>query len=458
MQSPTPSRVRFRPTLSIGLFAIFLVVLWFAGGASRPDTLGQVAVRGACWGLLVVAAIFSPPLRLEGARPVLFLLVTAAALAALQLVPLPPSIWQALPGRAVLTEAAVVSGQEQPWRPWSMVPRATINALSSLVVPFVALVLVSGMRKGEQDRLPGMMLAFVSANMAIGVLQFSGTAISNPFINDTIGQTAGTFANRNHFALLMAIGCALAPAWAFLDENRLKWRGPVAGGLILLFFLAILASGSRAGLVLGGAGAVIGLVIVARRLRRVIRRESRWGYSALIVGAFAAIIAIVIAGVLTGRTVSVDRILSTDLDQDMRNLGLPTVLRMIADYFPLGTGIGSFDPLFRMHEPFDLLKPTYFNHAHNDWLEILLDTGAAGGLLLATALLWWIWASIQAWRNDAILAKLGSAVTALVMGASVFDYPARTPIIMMVLVIAGVWLSYGSVKNGLALPRKPRHL
>jgi hypothetical protein len=25
---------------------------------------------------------------------------------------------------------------------------------------------------------------------------------------------SGTFANRNHFALFMAIGCVLAPAWA----------------------------------------------------------------------------------------------------------------------------------------------------------------------------------------------------------------------------------------------------
>ncbi len=83
---------------------------------------------------------------------------------------------------------------------------------------------------------------------------------------------------------------------------------------------------------------------------------------------------------------------------------------MIRTYFPVGSGLGGFDPLFRMHEPFELLKPTYFNHAHNDWLEIALDAGGAGIALLFGSILWWGMASARAWRSadGSVTARLGS--------------------------------------------------
>ncbi len=143
----------------------------------------------------------------------------------------------------------------------------------------------------------------------------------------------------------------------------------------------------------------------------------------------------------------------------MRARGLPVVLAMIRDYFPAGAGMGGFDPIFRMHEPFNLLKRTYFNHAHNDFLEIALDAGLPGLLLLAAAIGWWGLASARAWRRrpDAVvvLARLGSAILLLVLGASLVDYPTRTPLIMVTMVLAAMWLHCGT---GPALPRPPQHL
>ena len=98
-----------------------------------------------------------------------------------------------------------------------------------------------------------------------------------------------------------------------------------------------------------------------------------------------------------------------------------------------------------MHEPFDLLSLVYFNHAHNDFLEVVLDAGVPGLLLLVAALSWWAWASINAWRADSgsdyVLPKLGSAMLLLVVIASVSDYPARTPMIMVMVIVAATWLS-----------------
>lgn len=58
-------------------------------------------------------------------------------------------------------------------------------------------------------------------------------------------------ANRNHFALLLAIGLLTAPMWGVEAGSVLRVRAPIALGLVLLLVLTILASGSRAGIVLG---------------------------------------------------------------------------------------------------------------------------------------------------------------------------------------------------------------
>lgn len=124
----------------------------------------------------------------------------------------------------------------------------------------------------------------------------------------------------------------------------------------------------------------------------------------------------------------------------------------------MGSGFGGFDPIFRLHEPFALLKPTYFNHAHNDFLEIVLDAGLPGLILLMLAIGWWMWGSIDAWRSrgeDAGLRRTGSIMLLMVFAASVFDYPARTPIIMAVIVIAAIWLSGYARQSAASALRQP---
>lgn len=437
-------RLPFRLSLSFVLLVAFLFILWGAGGASRADVAGQVVVRGAAMLLLIVAILFARAPSFRQGRAVMLLLAAALVLVLAQLVPLPPSLWQALPGRGLVVEAGRVAGLGLPWRPLSLVPGATANAAASLVVPVAALVLAAGSSPAERRSLPGVLLVLVGLSTLVGLLQFSGAGLDNPLVNDTPGQVSGLFANRNHFALFLAFGCLLAPAWAFQDGRGATWRVPAALGLVLLFVLAILASGSRAGLVLGVMALLLGLAAMRREIRASFRRYPRWFLPALIAGVAALIASLVLLSVLADRAVSIDRALTIDPGQDMRRRGLPTVLAMIRAYFPAGTGLGSFDPLFRIHEPFGLLKLTYFNHAHNDFLEILLDAGLPGLLLMVTGLAWWGWAGVRAWSAEAYkhdaLPRLGSALLLLLLAASVFDYPARTPMMMAIMVLAGLWL------------------
>src|SRR5690606_36782013 len=71
---------------------------------------------------------------------------------------------------------------------------------------------------------------------------------------------------RNHFALLAAFGCVLAPVWGFAQDQGPRWRAVLGVALMLCCALLILASGSRAGLALGAIGMVLGLLSVRRRI------------------------------------------------------------------------------------------------------------------------------------------------------------------------------------------------
>lgn len=449
----------FWPDLPLVLIVAFMALLWISGGASRADAFGQVVVRAGCWAILTTAILFGPPPTVKGMRPILLLLAAALALPLIQLIPLPPAWWQALPGRDIL----LVPGEPAPWRPMTMTPGATRNALASLVIPATMLLLLLQAGKQALRLMPAVLLTMIVAAVVLGLLQFSGAGFNSPLLNDTPGLVSSIFANRNHFALLLAIGCLIAPVWAFVDRDALRWRGPLAGGLVVLFVLSILATGSRSGMLLGGLALALTFALVGRRLRRRLEGGPRWLFPALTGMAVLLVAGFVALSFAADRADAINRLIALEGREDMRSRALPTILSMIGQYMPYGSGFGGFDPVFRIHEPFDLLKPTYFNQAHNDFLGIALDGGLAGAVVLILGVLWWLVATIGVWRvrpNDEVsLGRLGSSIILLVLVASIIDYPARTPTIMSVIVVAAVWLAQAKTcRSDTALPSSQPNL
>lgn len=462
MPASLRSRLAFVPSLPFTLFVVLMIVLFIAGGSSRADVLGQIIVRIVAVLVMVAAILFGPRPAFESYRALWLIMAGCVVLPALQLIPLPPGIWQVLPGRTFLSQAAVVAGEPQPWRPLSLSPGATLNALGSLLVPLSTLLLLSQLKQDEHRQVPNMMLAIFAASMIIGLLQFSGANVSAPFGDHGPVEVNGFFDNRNHFALLLATGCVLALPWAFSSRRQERWRVPVALGFILLLVLSILATGSRAGLVVGLLGLALGALIVWRRVRSGLARYPKWVFPAVLVTAAVALIATVALSVATDRAVSVNRAFSVEALRDMRAQAFPAVMKAVATYFPIGTGYGTFDPVFRIHEPLALLSPTYFNHAHNDLAELVLDGGLLGLLLALSALCWWAMRTFRIWHAkieaQTELAKPGSAMIVLIVVASFVDYPVRTPLMMAVLIIAAFWLSTASAARSTALPPPGRLL
>lgn len=446
MPPPVSDRPDFGARFSFWMLATLLVVLWFAGGASRADVLGQPVTRFFAWAMLIAFVIVSPRLDWRRAKPAFLLLAGAIFLVLLQLVPLPPAVWAGLPGRELLTGAAEVSGQPQPWRPLSVSPSRTINALGSLVVPACVLVLAVNLTKEQHWRIAGLLLALTFAGCLAAMLQFAGAQYQNPLINYQPGSISGNFANRNHFALFAALGCLLAPVWGFRSNRVSHWRAIAGFALLPFFLLVILATGSRTGLALGAVAILVGLLIARKPMLQILRAWPRGRVGGMVAATLLVLTVPVVVAFQLDRAIALDRALDMEVAEDLRSQAFPFVIDAIVRYFPVGAGFGTFDPVYRIGEPDALLQPAYFNHAHNDWLEVVLDGGILGGLMLVAAVAYAIYAARRigwARREGLALSRVGLLALLLLMFASVSDYPVRTPIWMAIGMIAAVWLHAG---------------
>ncbi len=422
---------------------MLLIALAAAGGASRADESLQTVVR-----LVAVVAIAATlwPLELEPLRrnrvPVLGAFA-ALALVLVQLVPLPPALWAALPGHAVYADIARATGTVG-WRPLSLTPDLTRNALFALLPPMAAGLAFVYLRRRDRARVVEAVVFVACISAVLGLVQIAADGTGFRLYRLTSdGAPVGLFANRNHQAVLLA--CALpllaAAAGARLrrgGDDRLLWTSVAVAALLLL--LAIGLTGSRMGLAVGmiglaGAGwSLDGAGIPSRRLRH--RRIA----AALAVGGVLAL-ALLAAGVRSG---AIERLIGADPVADTRIAMLPPLLRTAAAFMPLGAGFGAFDGVYRRFEPDALLSTIYMNEAHNEPVQLAIEGGVPALVLLGLFGWWWV---ARARRVIAIPRSPRRAsgiammtVGAILMMSSLVDYPLRTPLLGALFVVACLML------------------
>ena len=71
------------------------------------------------------------------------------------------------------------------------------------------------------------------------------------------------------------------------------------------------------------------------------------------------------------------------------------------EHIALGSGVGSFQRVYRHFEDHSAVTRTFANHAHNDYLELALETGIPGILLLVLFFYWWGSRAVPIWRTAA---------------------------------------------------------
>jgi O-antigen ligase len=448
------------PWIRFGLFAGFVFLCMLGGGGARADILSLLYVRPAA--ILLVAAMLVLPgkVDLKSVLVPLLLCLAFCALMAAQLVPLPPPVWQALPGRALFAEAASLSGQPQPWRPLSIAPDLTLNSLAAMVVPVAGLLGFAALDGHRRRLLLPVLIGAALLSALLGFLQLSGGA-NSPFYlyrvtNDD--SAVGLFANRNHNAALLAMALPMLATWAATGPGPLRLKGTrtiaaAAAGVFLVS--AIISTTSRAGLGFGALGALAAWVLYVQQAR--IAGELRKGWRAILLG-LGAIAGMVVALALLQRASSLERLFGDEAGSDWRTQNFGYLTKLAGDMQPLGTGFGAFDPFWRIHEPHGSLTPQYLNHAHNDLIELAITGGLPALALLGAGLVWLllaIWRVVRPWRaaeRHILFARLGAAMLAILLLWSLIDYPLRTPSLALAAAVAAGWLGSGARRRPVPAP------
>lgn len=439
------------------LLGIYLILVFLLGGGARSDIASLILLRPI--GVIVcgIAALSLTSEHITRHRFILGFAGTLILIVALQLIPLPPSIWHLFPGRGIVAEVDRTAQLGVVWRPLTMVPHATWNSLFSLFVPLAALLLGIQLRDDERRRLAPLFVGIAILSVVVGLLQMVGGP-GSPFYFYAVTNAdaaVGLFANRNHHAIFLA---CIFPLLAFVasarsvtvQQARLKWIAAVSFGAILVPMLII--TGSRAGLALGvlGLASVVFIFHSPDRDLSDRRKKPRLSTISISVGV-AAVLILAVVTIVWNRAEAIYRLTDQDLRSDPRFESWGYIAKMAWSYFPFGSGSGSFADIFKIVEPDYLLAPTYLNHAHNDFLEVILTDGLVGVALTCIILVVILRRSFFVWRKMKIadqppvaMARAATVIFANLLIGSVFDYPLRDPSLICFAVIAWLWLSDAS--------------
>jgi len=403
------------------------------GGGGSPAPLPEMALQCvtaavlAAW--VLVSSGPSPLPRVDRRAWTISGLV--CVLPALQLVPLPPAMWQSLPGREIEVQALALVGAEQRWMPFAMSPGLTLAALLALLPPAVMLVLTASLPRAGRSTVVAVVAAVTLFSLVLGAGQLGGgEGNSLRFYVPDVGFLNGFQANHNAAADILLIGMvAFAATLRDYVERpvpsrlNVRYRLGLLAGASILFSLGVFFTASRTGMALIPV-ALVGVVAIAWPWLRFERRTLTLAMTGL------ALLAVV-ASLLAWRNGAVDRVLSRfDFEGEFRPQLWHDTLFAVRQYFPLGVGIGGFVPAFLAAERLEVVDVSMPNRAHNDYLELVLEAGLPGWLVFTAISIILLRLAVVGWRKPPAGSRAQTifALTTLAVIAlhSLTDYPLRS--------------------------------
>jgi len=267
------------------------------------------------------------------------------------------------------------------------------------------------------------------------------------------GEIFGPFIKRNDYA---AWALMLVPlAWVKAGRRREAREVRIFWGLVVLVLgISILFSLSRAGSVLFFLFFPL-YALLGRSPDRSSRAALAVALGVILVAAVATV------GLDTGRLLTRWQALS-EMFSHSESVELyrwqmwRDTLPMIRDHLWLGSGMETFIVLSDSYRTFD--SALRWNHAHNEYLEWLAETGLVGGVLAL-----WFLATLARTVEEKMRLTQESRTRQLVVGAalgcllvllhSLVDFPLRIPANM--LLFAALWAVITAPATGALLNQRP---
>jgi O-antigen ligase len=411
-----------RLTKDVSALGFLLLALVCGGAGARYPVISAALQLGA---VLVLAWFLAR--RAELSRTAILSLGGLGLLIALpmlQLVPMPPEYWSRLPGRTIAAEVTAAIGIPGAWRPLTLDPHATLGTVLALLPAAAMFVAILLLPTRSRMRMIWLWLGFALISVALGALQLladDGGELT-PYPSAHIGNAVGFFTNRNHQATMLLMAIPFAGAIGAIQARKSRAPGQVlslAAAAIVLLALGVVGTTSRMGLMLLPIAIGCGsLLLLQSRLE--------WKLTVAMLGGVGAGLLILLSTSFGQRTMA--RFAEWD---DGRFAYWKDVLWAIRENGLWGTGFGTFVPVFQASESLELVSPHYVNHAHNDYLELLLEAGVPGMLALGEFLIFVVFASYHGLASKRshegrLLTIAGLCAIVIVLLHSVVDYPLRT--------------------------------
>lgn len=407
---------------------IYLAACLLLGGASAAGIIANLLLQIAAipligWALWqALQTRPAPQLRIP-----LVMLGLLVVLMLLQLIPLPPSVWTLLPGRGAVVDGYRLLGIPLPWLPLSLSPHDTLASLFWLLPAFAVFLAITMLGAFRGRAIAWAIVGVTLLSVGLGALQVIGGADGEAYIYRITnhGQAVGFFANSNHNATLLLV---CIPFLAALQATLLKRaKSPRSASAIRLTIGATYAV-VLVGLLINSSLAGIGLALPVALTSWVLFGRQRAGIRTAMIGATLVVSLAAIVTIAVGPFGNNLFGQQTEYAELSRQTSFAVTLDAAHDYFPIGSGVGSFQPVYRTYEPLASVTPTYMNHAHSDWLEILLETGLPGMALAGMFLVWWAMRARAIWTADEPdrFAQAAVIASAAILLHSIVDYPLRT--------------------------------
>jgi hypothetical protein len=299
-----------------------------------------------------------------------------------------------------LTNAQVLLNSPPIWQTLSYAPLVAFSwwvFLFSLYLFFVAVRSLCADTKNLK-RIVYVMMGVALIEAVYGLIQALVPTLGVlwvDYVKAYMGDARGTFINRNHFAGFiemvwpLALGFTLAQGgWGqgytlkkILASERLNRQALLALGIVVLL-LSLLFSKSRAGIASASMG-FLTFVFLARSGSKGMFRYT-WPLLVGIVGMLVVYSLTIGVGPITERFFTLS-------DGDSRLDFWRDSLPIIKDH-PLGIGLRNYEKVFPVYNV-SMLADKRLEYAHNDYLQLLIETGWIGFTAVLTGFLIFMWKS-----------------------------------------------------------------
>lgn len=307
------------------------------------------------------------------------------------LIPVPFTVFETLPGHEIYTQIITwvtqqANIQEPTSLPISMVPYRTEHAFLYLIPPITIFLILTSINTDKKTLIIYGILFIAFCEASLALIQFSS---GNEYFFFGIPQLKpgiayGTYQNADHLVFLFAMSLPISIAMLMAEFNHKHYRQAdnsksmlriiIFSILIILFIIGSLVTGSRAGIALTFLAGYLAYLTFSRRSTKK-----------KILFMLPAVV-LVLLGISTflDLTPVLNLFLGRNPLNDGRWLINEHTWQGIQAFFPIGSGPGTYPEIYRIFQPPEQIG--FINHAHNDYLELVFETGLLGIALIIIGL------------------------------------------------------------------------